>query len=90
MREVREALEAGARGEIEDEIGDLLFAVVNLARHAGVDPEVGASRRQREVRAPLRRRRASACGRWQAPADASLDDMEDLWVKAKTAERRSA
>ena len=62
VREVREALQAGARGEIEDEVGDLLFAVVNLARHAGVDPELALRARQREVRAPLRRRRAGACG----------------------------
>jgi nucleoside triphosphate diphosphatase len=90
VREVREALEAGARGAIEDEIGDLLFAAVNLARHAGVDPESalrGANakfeRRFRAIEQAL-----AAAGR--TPADASLDDMEDLWVKAKTAERRSA
>ena len=90
MREVREALEAGSHGEIEDEIGDLLFAVVNLARHAGVDPESAL----RGANAKFERRfgaveQALAAG-GRTPADASLDDMEDLWLKAKERERRSA
>ena len=90
VREVREALEAGSRGEIEDEIGDLLFAAVNLARHAGVDPESAL----RGANAKFERRFAaieqSLAAGGRTPADASLDDMEELWVKAKTAERRSA
>jgi nucleoside triphosphate diphosphatase len=90
VREVREALEAGSHGEIEDEIGDLLFAVVNLARHAGVDPESAL----RGANAKFERRfgaveQALAAG-GRTPADASLDDMEDLWLKAKERERRSA
>ena len=90
VREVREALEAGSHGEIEDEIGDLLFAVANLARHAGVDPESAL----RGANAKFERRfgaveQALAAG-GRTPADASLDDMEDLWLKAKERERRSA
>src|SRR4051812_26156990 len=89
-REVREALEGGSRGEIEDEIGDLLFAAVNLARHAGVDPESALRRANAkfERRFGAVEQALAAAGR--TPADATLDDMEDLWVKAKTAERRSA
>jgi ATP diphosphatase len=90
VREVRGALDAGSRGEIEDEIGDLLFAAANLARHAGVDPESAL----RGANAKFERRfraieQALAMG-GRTPAEASLDDMEDLWIKAKTAERRSA
>jgi ATP diphosphatase len=90
VREVREALEAGSRGEIEDEIGDLLFAVVNLARHAGVDPEsaLRGANAKFERRFGAVEQALAAAGR--TPADASLDDMEDLWVKAKELERRSA
>jgi nucleoside triphosphate diphosphatase len=90
VREVREALAAGARGAIEDEIGDLLFAVVNLARHAGVDPEsaLRGANAKFERRFGAVEQALAAAGK--RPADASLDDMEDLWVKAKTAERRSA
>ena len=90
VREVRAALEAGARREIEDEIGDLLFAVVNLARHAGVDPEsaLRGANAKFERRFGAVEQALAAAGR--TPADASLDDMEDLWVKAKELERRSA
>ena len=37
--EVREAIDTGEQGTIDDEIGDLLFTVVNLARHAGINSE---------------------------------------------------
>ena len=39
MAEIEEAMEAGSPDEVREEIGDLLFAVANLARHAGGDPE---------------------------------------------------
>ena len=68
------------------EIGDLLFAVVNLARHLGVDADqalrgtnVKFERRFRSIEEAL-----AAQGR--APADASLDEMEALWQRAKGAE----
>ncbi len=75
---------------LEDEIGDLLFAVANLARHAKVDPEQalrGANakfaRRFRHIE-----RRLNEAGR--APKDATLAEMEALWVEAKQSERLPA
>jgi nucleoside triphosphate diphosphatase len=90
VREVREALQAGSRGAIEDEIGDLLFAAVNLARHAGVDPESALRGANAKFERRFRAVEQALAAGGRTPADASLDDMEDLWVKAKTAERRSA
>jgi nucleoside triphosphate diphosphatase len=90
VREVREALQAGSRGAIEDEIGDLLFAAVNLARHAGVDPESALRGANAKFERRFRAVEQALAAGGRTPADASLDDMEDLWVKAKSAERRSA
>jgi ATP diphosphatase len=90
MREVRDALENASRTEIQDEIGDLLFAVANLARHAGVDPESALRKANAKFERRFRAIETALAASGTTPADASLDDMEDLWVKAKTAERRSA
>ena len=90
LREVREALESGSRGEIEDEIGDLLFAVANLARHAGLDPESALRGANAKFERRFRAVEQALAAGGRTPAEASLDDLEDLWVKAKTAERRSA
>lgn len=87
--EVSQALDAGGTEAIRDEIGDLLFAVVNLARHADVDPETALrgtnekfTRRFGHVETQL-----AADGR--RPNDASLDEMEALWQDAKRLEKRS-
>ncbi|MFG1179495.1 nucleoside triphosphate pyrophosphohydrolase [Xanthobacter versatilis] len=89
-QEVAEALEDGGLAAIRDEIGDLLFAVVNLARHAGVDPEDAL----RGTNDKFTRRfghvehRLAAAGR--RPEQASLDEMEALWQEAKQKEREGA
>ena len=82
------AAQAGADPDaLEDELGDLLFAVVNLARHLGIDPE-GALRR---TNAKFTRRFAAVEDALQAegrsPAEAGLDEMEAHWQAAKRAER---
>lgn len=72
---------------LTDEIGDLLFAAVNLARHLGVDGEAAL----RSSNAKFERRFAaiedSLGARGQRLEEASLDEMEQLWQQAKAAER---
>ncbi|MBM6581492.1 nucleoside triphosphate pyrophosphohydrolase [Microvirga sp. BT689] len=87
LEEVKEASSTGRRERIEDEIGDLLFSVTNLARHYGIDPE----RAMRRTNAKFERRfRAveEALGKQDRSLnEASLEEMEELWVAAKNAER---
>lgn len=84
--EVAQAIGSGKPDAVEDEVGDLLFAVINLARHAGVDPDQALrrtnakfSRRFGFIEARLREQGSSL-------TDASLDEMEELWKQAKTSE----
>ncbi len=61
--EIEAALDSGNPEELADETGDLLFALVNLARHVGADPESRAARHQRQVRTPVCLYRARARGK---------------------------
>jgi ATP diphosphatase len=81
------AAQAGADpGALEDELGDLLFAVVNLARHLDVDPEAAL----RRTNAKFTRRFAAVEDALHAegrtPAEANLEEMEAHWQAAKRAE----
>ena len=86
LRELRVELEAGKveQAKVADELGDVLFAVANLARHCKVDPEVAlrATNDKFEKRFRHIERRLAETGR--KPADASLEEMESLWQEAKT------
>jgi MazG family protein len=87
--ELTAEMDAGARHErLEDELGDLLFTCVNVARKLDVTPETALrranakfERRFREIESLL----ARDSGR--QPADASLDELEALWLRAKDSER---
>jgi ATP diphosphatase len=85
LRELRAELEAGKveQAKVADELGDVLFAVANLARHCKVDPEVAlrATNDKFEKRFRHIERRLAETGR--KPSDAGLEEMEALWQEAK-------
>lgn len=85
--EVAEAAQSGDMDAIEDEIGDLLFAVTNLARKLGVDPEVALRRTNDKFTRRFMSIENGAKESGRDITDMSLDDMEALWVAAKKAER---
>jgi len=82
------AAESGASPTpaLAEEIGDLLFVVANLARHAKVDPEQalrGANTKFERRFHHIERRLAGA---GKSPAESTLDEMEALWTEAKRSE----
>jgi MazG family protein len=86
LRELRAEIDAGKaeQARIADELGDVLFAVANLARHCKVDPEAAlrGTNDKFEKRFRYVERQLAAQGR--KPAEATLEDMEALWQEAKT------
>ncbi|HVI29090.1 nucleoside triphosphate pyrophosphohydrolase [Hansschlegelia sp.] len=87
--EVAEAVASGDRDAVEDEIGDLLCAVANLARHAGVDPEAAVRRSNSKFERRFRSIEQQLAKMGKTPADSDLDEMDSLWNRAKELERRA-
>lgn len=87
LDEVDAALSHGNQAARQDEIGDLLFAVVNLARHAGIDPDLAL----RGTNAKFERRFGFVEGELERTGSslptATLEEMEALWGEAKRRER---
>ncbi|SDN40234.1 ATP diphosphatase [Methylobacterium phyllostachyos] len=88
--EVAEALAAGDQRAVADEIGDLLFSVANLARHAGIDPETAL----RDGTAKFERRFAAMAGHLAAAGGelgrSDLAAMEAAWQAVKRDEANQA
>ena len=83
LNEVRAELESNDGARLQDEIGDLLFACVNLARHAGFDAEesLRAANQRFESRFRYLESRLQEQGR--QPEQCSLEEMDGLWLEAK-------
>jgi nucleoside triphosphate diphosphatase len=85
--EIERALDKRDADELADETGDLLFALVNLARHAKVDPEMAlrGTNAKFERRFSYIERALAAEGR--TLQQATLDQMDELWNEAKAQEK---
>lgn len=88
MDEIDAALESGDSSHVAEEIGDLMFVVANLARHADVDPEAAL----RAANAKFERRfgyiEQTLAARGSSLDQSSLEEMDGLWNEAKTQEKK--
>ena len=86
VAELRREVESGATGDLsraEDEMGDLLFSIANLSRKLGVEPEAALRRASDKFTARFEHMEAEFAARGLSLPDASLDEMEAEWQKAK-------
>ncbi len=81
--ELREALGHADRGRLEEEVGDLLFVAVNVARFLGIDPEIALKKANRKFTARFRQMEQQAARQGRGLADAGKADMENLWAASK-------
>jgi MazG family protein len=73
----------GALARREEEVGDLLFVAVNVARFLGVDPEIALKAANRKFSARFRSMEEEMRRRGAKLADASREEMEQLWERSK-------
>ena len=91
ISELRDAIKVHADSKSEadharmrEEIGDLLFAVTNIARHLQVEPEAALKLANRKFRQRFNHIEDSLLSRDQSFASATLEELELLWQEAKT------
>ena len=83
-RELGEAIASENADAIEEEMGDMLFALVNLARHLKLDPETALRRSNLKVEQRFAYIEQQLAMRGSTVAEASQAEMEALWQQAKT------
>ncbi|MEX0752602.1 MAG: nucleoside triphosphate pyrophosphohydrolase [Xanthobacteraceae bacterium] len=86
--EIETELKAGKGQEAAGEVGDLLFAVVNLARHLRADPEAVLRAANLKFERRFAAIERALAGQGKSPKDASLAEMDALWEAAKAAEKK--
>lgn len=86
LGELRHEIEAGKTDptRVTDELGDVLFAVANLARHCKVDPEAALRSTNDKFEKRFRYVERQLAIRGKKPVEATLEEMEALWQEAKT------
>lgn len=89
IREVRQALAETSSDAIAEELGDLLFAVVNVARLVEVDAETALRSATRKFDRRFRAVEATLAAAGRRPEDATLAEMDAIWDAVKAAENRA-
>jgi ATP diphosphatase len=84
--ELRAEIPAASKARMQDELGDMLFVMVNLARKLDLDPEVCLHGANAKFERRFNAVEALLADRGQAPADAGLEAMEAAWQEVKRRE----
>jgi ATP diphosphatase len=88
--ELRVALASGDKTKVSDELGDLIFAVVNIGRHVKADPEQALRGTNTKFRRRFNHIETTLAAEGETLNGASLERMEDIWQAAKAIERQLA
>jgi MazG family protein len=83
MEELREAVQSGPQEEVENELGDVLFSLVNYARFLNVNAEAALERTNHKFMDRFNRLEALAKARGQHLPDMTLEEMDGLWNEIK-------
>lgn len=86
VAELYEAVEGGVQEHIEEEFGDVLFALINYARFTKVDPELALERTNKKFIRRFQQMEAMAAAEGKQLHDMNLDEQDTLWNKAKELE----
>ncbi|WP_170477914.1 nucleoside triphosphate pyrophosphohydrolase [Ruegeria arenilitoris] len=86
LEEARNSMDSDA---LEDEFGDLLFVIVNLGRHLGIEPEAALRRTNAKFTRRFEQVEARLADHGKMPSDSTLEEMDALWDEVKTEEHRA-
>jgi len=88
MRELKEALQSGSRKAMEDELGDILFMLVNLSRFMGINPEDAHRKTISKFIRRFRYIEMKAAEEEKRLSEMTLAEMDKLWDEAKAQESK--
>lgn len=84
LKEVQEAIDSNDKTKIEEEIGDLLFSIVNLARFLKIDPETALRKTNRKFEERFKKLEKIAQQKDKSLKDMTLNEMDSLWEEIKS------
>ncbi|MGB7905461.1 MAG: MazG nucleotide pyrophosphohydrolase domain-containing protein, partial [Steroidobacteraceae bacterium] len=83
LGELQDEIDKGDRARTHEELGDLLFALSQAARHLGVDAEAALRDANAKFERRFRRVETHLAAEGRTPADVDMEQLEALWVRAK-------
>jgi len=85
----RQIIPEDLRVRLEEEVGDLFFVLVNIARYLALDPESALRKTNRKFRRRFQWMEQRLGERGTTPEEASMDELESLWQQAKRQEKQA-
>jgi len=85
----RTAVPPDLQSRLEDEVGDLFFVLVNIARYLSIDPESALRKTNRKFKRRFQWMEARLHESGRSPDQAPMEELESLWQQAKAEEKRA-